>query len=234
MTNKVSPEEIARVEYIHGELDTFAENVALQRPGGLHLQLAINWEGQTLLYSEQEGREWPSAKAKMIADLRMYTQQTVLAAAMLSGLGSTASLMNTNDLEHWGDSDSIARGFVMYREQLEAKHPATYDPELNWKTVRLPTSTGYDKVISDCERAISKSIIGQQDNRDPYTGNDLAVDQELRMSTDYIDTTRKANEPTRRERLIAALAAELRKPVTARYPNEARSERALWRTNGGR
>lgn len=71
---------------------------------------------------------------------------------------------------------------------------------------------------------------------DPYNPHGRTNEQRLRTERELPERNAEvmSRNVAARARNVAALKAELSRPVTPRYPHEARSERALPRTNGGR
>lgn len=288
MTNQVSSEEIARVDYIHGELDRGARRDSIPDSGipdsGVFLIREPDYLGPvaTHAYSADEMRAWPRMKAAMVALLtsrKDFDYVRVSHDRAVPMVGSGINYMGTSKLEC---PDIFARGLYMTREMLEPKRdkcehcdgahqgadcPVTYPGSLNLSTATGPAldayaadygiertqepsrhySAEFAKMFADCERVISRSILGQSMTIEKpgeamkkllpsgYTGNDLSADRTFRERSDYGDTLNDPSRPmvpTNRERLVAALAAEMRRPVVARFPPEGRSERALPRSNG--
>jgi len=209
--------ELERVGRIHDWLDYLAKT-GVSDSGGY-----INDGERRHSYTAAEVRAWPETKAKMRESLSSSGNSRAIIVTPLPGfVGCVSGYYGAGSIEKHMEP-YIARGLCMYREQLsDALSPG-----------RALTEDGSVRVNEEQAEALKTK-------EDPYTawrhsqGATFAAQLEGRTVEEFIaeQVDRYSVGRGDRKRLVAALAVELSKPVTLRFPAEGRSDRALSVTNG--
>lgn len=202
--------ELDRVRAIHKALD----RAAAESPGrGLRIKLTIT--GGELFYTATEVRAWPETKAKLT-----QCAHGALAGDGAAWVGGRHPQLFT--LRYFAEGydlsckPSVDRGLCIYKEMLSDAFP-----------------TG--RHVGPVEDGIPVGRVnGAQAEALVFSGIDPGSDAEPEFKVEchrFNDAhARKLTDAlpanvAARARNIAALAAELRKPVTPRFPHEARSDR---------
>ena len=235
MTHELTAEEIARVDAIHEALDNAHANGT-----GRGLRLHLTRSEAHLVFTPEEVRDWPETKARLIAYIRAWIPGECLAFVTarktIDSYGYHGGLAALK-LRYWnGDNRSAEYGLYMTR-QHRAYIQATGGQNADeckrcgatiglCQAVRTANDPGpfccrncaaaaeRDAKCDEIDAALTLTVHGE----DKYSHHRLArSDESARALTEALPANVEA-----RKRMVAALAQELRKPVTPRFPAESR------------
>jgi hypothetical protein len=244
----ISAEEVARVDFIHAELDKSAKWYLSQHvthDGALFVVPPYNsiMDRVEHEFTAAEVRDWPRVKAELVEHLKKYPHLCV------SWSHAEATLFVPRKLAT-GDKDcapAVARGLCLYatsRAYLKATGQAERREADMCRACDVSPSMLRASLCEEChvaekERAERRVANGEA----PYEGDRLLLTKpktraELVKSgaipDPYFNNREKViaynqhredDASGRRAHLIAQLAAELSRPAPVRYPHEGRSER---------
>jgi len=219
---KPTDNEIARTDAIHSELDRAVERNSWR---GLRLHLTVS--NTHLVFTPAEVRTWLSVKRALLEQLSSR-ESAVYAEPYCGDEGKMSASVCAYDDDCGAPNErNLARGLVMYR-QSAAFIEATRDPETMAMCSRCGTryAEPCDALCGACQQANGGPTRADAERTGPINGgSDLS--HEL-----MIFERQKAEDEAsgRRARLVAALSAELSRPVEPRFPPEGRSDRVF----GGR
>lgn len=218
--------ELERVRRIHAALDCARSKGCPEGATYDQLSHVLTFDGHS--YTAAEVCAWPEMKARIVSTFEKYANSRAL--CLLPGGGIGEILVGYDVCV-----DPVARGLCMYREQLSdalspgraltADGSARVNEEqaeaLGARRLTFKQKMEASAARRETQQAASSVKVSR------YQGSDLDQERDFEERT----FSRPANEAARL-RNIAALAAELSKPASPRYPAEGRSERALSVTNG--
>ncbi len=197
---KPTKDEIARVQFIHAELDNAAKWYLKQHPSydsELHIVLPYGSLDERVehTYTAEEVRRWPEMKAELVAT----ASDRYGSVAWSPEFGVTNLL---SPMRNSPNGKAIARGLCLYREMLDAGPAREEQPEPAAKApdpYRLPHDKNPNRYD---EKRIAQVMIAR-------------------------DGAHNGKEPSARDRLIAALAAEQRdgeaKSILLKHPHPGRN-----------
>jgi hypothetical protein len=226
MTEKA---ELDRVRHFHAELDNAASIAPRSEQSGYGVwKYRIVWGEQSFDYTAAEVRAWPEMKAKLVAH---FSEMRGHNRAMWHGGASGWTMGNADECPPKSPLrglENYARGLCLYREMLDDEYQlkARPEPPTGHPT---PGSTGLRlneeqrEALKVDKYAEHRSSLAARIVAEGWGGGTENLEQ---VTARYTENS----QPGARDRLVAALAAELRKPFEPRFPPESRSCR-VYRSN---
>lgn len=226
---KPTKDEIARVRHIHEMLDYLAQT-GVANAGASHDLLSNrltlrDLAGATHTYTVEEVRRWPKMKAEFERTLH---QSACVVAIGHTGFNSVELAAARAGASYWGVPDgALARGLCLYREMLDAG-PAREEPKyLDCKVCGTPRCAD-DAGCLSCGANPEPAAKAPDPYKLPHDKNPNGYD-EKRIAQVMVarDGAHNGKEPSARDRLITALAAEQRdgeaKSILLKHPHPGRN-----------
>jgi hypothetical protein len=209
MSMAIEKAELDRVRAIHRFLGHAAATYVPSPIG--YSRWVFNDAGTQHEYTADEVRAWPDIKAKMASHLAQHDCHVLAIWHSERPWGRYEPTLGTEE-----GTAAIARGLCLYREMLDDEKPSTQGDEYRIKVCPTGPMRGITAWLPD-------------EHTGPY-GNPGAVSIEHSEADIAALTAALPANVAARARNVAALAAELRRPVEPRFPSVGRDDRVF----GGR